>query len=261
MTVFVSQQHLLLARVTCPRCQGRHTSQQCPTLHGNPPAKRAKRTKVRKYKPGSKPAPEPATVSEWYSSLYPLIRYSLRKHLLGMGASASQLDDMLANGLAFSWRAFQWAMTRKVESAQHAARIAGKLAAKRAITGREFASERVGGYVDALDARFKRETVDLGLWPAPRSARQAPWDTQDMSKVCLVIGMLPEHLRGVAFCLAANDDMRALVRSTLPDDVRRASGELTKREIAAYVGVSTVTLWRYIAELASCECLDSLDVE
>jgi hypothetical protein len=99
------------------------------------------------------------------------------------------------------------------------------------------------------------------------SAKAAPWDTQDMSKVCPVIGRMPEHLRGVAFCLAANDEMRALVRSTLADDVRRASGELTRREIAAYIGASDDTVYRRIAEIATWfagdghDCLLAIDGE
>lgn len=173
------------------------------------------------------------TVRDAYCEMYRLIRYVIRRRLANQ--PASQRDELFSEALCHSWQAFQWSFPKSDEDLCKAARIAGSLAAKRAASGYRYASTRTGGYVDALDSKVQREKVDLGLFPAPLAARQPSYDTHDMTKVCQRISNLPEHLKGVAFCLAANDDMRALVRSVIGGKAER-TGELKQAEIAAYCG-------------------------
>ncbi len=252
-----------VVRQPCSKCQGDHEAKDCfPDMLAYLMAKLRKRKrgapKVKRQPAPPVPKPVPVTCREWYSELYPLIRWRIKQRL--RTAPEYRREDIMSNALAESWVVFQKFFNKvgkpyvykdeiKETTVEDVARIAANASVRRALMGREFASTRQGGYVDALDPKIKREDVDLGFYPAPIEAVTPPWDTQDMSGLSFLVSRLPDRLRDIAFLIGANDNMCAIVRAAIGPRAKARSGSLQNAEMAAYLKCSLRTVERLIGDL------------
>ena len=254
--VVLAWQAVQPASKPCPRCGStEHCSQCCPTLREKRERSKVRRKRRTKEWHLSEPLPLdlPLDGRAWYERMYRLVRYTISKKVRNLPESLQ--EEALSNGLCFSVGIWDRLYPRLKDKAPvDVARIVGYLAARSALAGKQFVSTREHGYVDCLDPRLSRgsngsKRVPLDeYFPAPlQVAYGEPRDTQDMGSVSTLIGSLPERYRGVAFCLAANDDMRALVRRVIGSE--RRTGELTNTEIAAYCGCSRPMVNKLIGEL------------